>query len=90
MFELFHHGYWHAFYALWAVIHQLSVNVHQFSAENAINSAQDFYRVQRPCSSIDRKYFGQLRTFKELSVELAFKPTTNQIICVSLTGINFT
>ena len=25
-----------------------------------INSVQDFYRVQRPCSSIERKYFGQL------------------------------
>ena len=42
------------------VIHQLSANAHQFSAENAINLAQDFYRVQKPCSSIERKYFGQL------------------------------
>ena len=42
------------------VIHQLSPNAHQFSAENTINSAQDFYRAQRPCSSIECKYFGQL------------------------------
>ena len=42
------------------VIHQLSANVHQFSAENAIKLAQDFYRVQKPCSSIERKYFDQL------------------------------
>ena len=27
------------------VIHQLSANAYQLSAENAINSAQDFYRV---------------------------------------------
>ena len=32
-----------------------------------INSAQDFYRVQRACSSIERKYFGQL------PVEVPFK-----------------
>ena len=34
--------------------------IHQLSAEDAINSAQDFYRVQKPCSSIECKYFGQL------------------------------
>ena len=49
------------------MIHQLSANANQFSAEHAINSAQDFYRVQRPCSSIERKYFGQL------PVEVLFK-----------------
>ena len=32
------------------VIHQLSVKAHQFSAENAIIWAQNFYRVQKPCS----------------------------------------
>ena len=42
------------------VIHQLSANAHQFSAEDAINSAQDFYRVQTPCSSVERKFSGQL------------------------------
>ena len=40
--------------------HQLSANAHQFSTENAINSVQDFYRVHRPFSSIERKYLGQL------------------------------
>ena len=49
------------------VIHQLSANAHQFGAEDAINWAQDFYRGQRPCSSIERKYFGQLH------VEVPFK-----------------
>ena len=38
----------------------LSANAHQFGAEDAINSAQDFYRGRRPCSSIERKDFGQL------------------------------
>ena len=41
-------------------INQLSATAYQFSAENAINSAQDFYRVQKPCSSIERTCFGQL------------------------------
>ena len=50
-----------------ASIEHLSANAHQLSADNAINSAQDFYRVQRPCSSIQRKYFGQL------PVEVPFK-----------------
>ena len=45
---------------IFSVIHQLSANAHQFSAENAINSVQDFYRVQKPYSSIESKYFGQL------------------------------
>ena len=49
------------------VIHQLSTNAHQFDAEDAINWAQDFYRGRRPCSSIERKYFGQLH------VEVPFK-----------------
>ena len=43
-----------------SVIHQFSANAHHFSAENAINSAQDFIRVQKPCSLIECKYFGQL------------------------------
>ena len=34
------------------MIHQLSANAHQFSAENAINSAHDFFKVQKPCSSV--------------------------------------
>ena len=42
------------------VIHQFSANAHHFSAENAINAAQDFYRIQKPCSLIERKYFGEL------------------------------
>ena len=49
------------------VIHQLSTNAHQFGAEDAINWAQDFYKGRRPCSSIERKYFGQLH------VEVPFK-----------------
>ena len=49
------------------VIHHLSANAHQFGAEDAINWAQDFYRGRRPCSSIERKYFGQLH------VEVPFK-----------------
>ena len=43
-----------------SVIHQLSAIAHQFGEENAINWAHDFYRFQRPCSSIERKYFWQL------------------------------
>ena len=46
-------------FQIW-VIHQLNANAHQFSTENAINSAQDFYRVKKPNSSIERKYFGKL------------------------------
>ena len=42
------------------VIHEFSANAHHFSAENTINSTQDFFRVQKPCSSIERKYFKQL------------------------------
>ena len=53
--------------SLCVVIHQLSTNAHQFGAEDAINWAQDFYRGRRPCSSIERKYFGQLH------VEVPFK-----------------
>ena len=49
------------------VIHQLSANDYQLGAEDAINWVQDFYRGQRPCSSIERKYFGQLH------VEVPFK-----------------
>ena len=53
--------------SLCVVIHQLSANAHQFGTEDAINWAQDFYRGRRPCSSIERKYFGQLH------VEVPFK-----------------
>ena len=42
-------------------------NAHQFGTEDAINWVQDFYRGRRPCSSIERKYFGQLH------VEVPFK-----------------
>ena len=45
---------------IFSVIHQLSSNAHQFSTENAINSSQDFYRVQRSCLSMEGKYFSQL------------------------------
>ena len=53
----------------YVVIHQLSANAHQFGAEDAINWAQDFYRGRRPCSSIERKDFGQLH----LEVTLRFR-----------------
>ena len=42
------------------VIHEFNANAHHCSLENAINSAQEFYRVQKLCASIERQYIWQL------------------------------
>ena len=46
---------------IFTVIHHYSPAPRaEFRRENVINSALDFYRVQKPCSSIERKHFGML------------------------------
>ena len=65
---------------LW-VIYQFSPNAHHFSTEDAINSAQDFYRIQKSCSSIELKYFGQL------PVEIPVLPSISCIILCHIKSV---
>ena len=68
-----------------SVIHQLSANAHQCSVENAINSAQDFYRVQIPCSSMERRYLDSYM-WRYLYLLLDFSLTVKAETLVFISG----